>query len=283
MSKITISNEFLNVTINSLGAEVESVKKLGKEMLWEGNPDIWAGHSPILFPICGGLKDDKFIFEGIEYSLPKHGFAKRLEWEVESAEKEKAVFLLTSSEETLKVYPFKFELRAIFTIEKTTLKAEYEVKNLSDTDMYYSIGAHEAYACPGGIENYTIEFEKEEDLKSLSLEGPLLEGGKFSVKEKTNELKLSKDLFTVDSLIFDDLNSRKVWLKNNITNEKIEIEFKDFGYMLLWTIPGAEYICIEPWCGIPDYVNSEYDITKKAGIIKVGKGKTSVKTHSMIF
>ena len=283
MSKITISNEFLNVTINSLGAEVESVKKLGKEMLWEGNPDIWAGHSPILFPICGGLKDDKFIFEGIEYSLPKHGFAKRLEWEVESAEKEKAVFLLTSSEETLKVYPFKFELRAIFTIEKTTLKAEYEVKNLSDTDMYYSIGAHEAYACPGGIENYTIEFEKEEDLKSLSLEGPLLEGGKFSVKEKTNELKLSKDLFTVDSLIFDDLNSRKVWLKNNITNEKIEIEFKDFGYMLLWTIPGAEYICIEPWCGIPDYVNSEYDITKKAGIIKVGKGETSVKTHSMIF
>ena len=283
MSKITISNEFLNVTINSLGAEVESVKKLGKEMLWEGNPDLWAGHSPILFPICGGLKDDKFIFEGIEYSLPKHGFAKRLEWEVESAEKEKAVFLLTSSEETLKVYPFKFELRAIFTIEKTTLKAEYEVKNLSDTDMYYSIGAHEAYACPGGIENYTIEFEKEEDLKSLSLEGPLLEGGKFSVKEKTNELKLSKDLFTVDSLIFDDLNSRKVWLKNNITNEKIEIEFKDFGYMLLWTIPGAEYICIEPWCGIPDYVNSEYDITKKAGIIKVAKGETSVKTHSMIF
>lgn len=283
MSKITISNEFLNVTINSLGAEVESVKKLGKEMLWEGNPDIWAGHSPILFPICGGLKDDKFIFEGKEYNLPKHGFAKRLDWEVESAEKEKAVFLLSWSEETLKVYPFRFELRAIFTIEKTTLKVEYKIKNLSDTDMYYSIGAHEAYACPGGIENYTIEFEKEEDLKSLSLEGPLLEGGKFLVKEKTKELALSKDLFTVDSLIFDDLKSRKVWLKNNESKEKIEIEFKDFGCMLLWTIPGAEYICIEPWCGIPDYVNSEYDITKKAGIIKVGKGETSVKTHSMIF
>lgn len=283
MTKITISNEFLNVTINSLGAEVESVKKLGKEMLWEGNPDIWAGHSPILFPICGGLKDDKFIFEGIEYSLLKHGFAKRLEWEVESAEKEKAVFLLASSEETLKVYPFKFELRAIFTIEKTTLKVEYEVKNLSDTDMYYSIGAHEAYACPGGIENYTIEFEKQEDLKSLSLEGPLLEGSKFSVKEKTNELKLSKDLFTVDSLIFDDLNSRKVWLKNNITNEKIEIEFEDFGYMLLWTIPGAEYICIEPWCGIPDFADTTGDITKKEGILKIPAKEALVKVHSMLF
>ena len=283
MSKITISNEFLNVTINSLGAEVESVKKLGKEMLWEGNPDIWAGHSPILFPICGGLKDDKFIFEGIEYNLPKHGFAKHLEWEVEFAEKEKAVFLLSWSEETLKVYPFRFELRAIFTIEKTTLKVEYKIKNLSDTDMYYSIGAHEAYACPGGIENYTIEFEKQEDLKSLSLEGPLLDGGKFSVKENTNELALSKDLFTVDSLIFDDLKSRKVWLKNNESKEKIEIEFKDFGYMLLWTIPGAEYICIEPWCGIPDFVTSDYDITTKPGIIKVAKGETSVKTHSMIF
>ena len=116
MSKITILNEFLNVTINSLGAEVESVKKLGKEMLWEGNPDIWAGHSPILFPICGGLKDDKFIFEGIEYNLPKHGFAKSMEWEVETTEKEKAVFLLKSNDETLKAYPFEFELRAIFTL-----------------------------------------------------------------------------------------------------------------------------------------------------------------------
>ena len=283
MSKITISNEFLSVIINTLGAEVESVKKLGREMLWEGNPDIWAGHSPILFPVCGGLKDDKFIFEGKEYNLPKHGFAKRMEWKTESLEKEKAVFLLNWNDDTLKVYPFKFELRAIFAIEKTILKVEYSVKNLSDSDMYYSVGAHEAYACPGGIENYTIEFEKEEDLKSLSLEGPLLDGGKFSVKEKTKELKLSKDLFTVDSLIFDDLNSRRVWLKNNLANEKTEIEFEDFGYMLLWTIPGAEYICIEPWCGIPDYVTSDYDITTKPGIVKVAGKETSTKIHSIVF
>ena len=281
--RTTISNKYLTVTINSLGAEVESIKKEGREILWEGNPDIWAEHSPILFPICGGLKNNKFIFGGKEYNMPKHGYAKRVGWEIETAEKEKAVFLLCSDEGSRKIYPFDYELRAIFTVERTTFKVEYSIKNLSDTDMYYSIGAHEGYACPGGIENYTIKFEKEEDLKSLSLEGPLLDGGKFSVKEKTNELKLSKDLFTVDSLIFEDLKSRKLWLKNDKTGEETEIYFDGFDYLLLWTIPGAEYICIEPWCGIPDYVTSDYDITKKPGIIKVARNETSTKTHSIMF
>ena len=78
--RTTISNKYLTVTINSLGAEVESIKKEGREILWEGNPDIWAEHSPILFPICGGLKNNKFIFGGKEYNMPKHGYAKRVGW-----------------------------------------------------------------------------------------------------------------------------------------------------------------------------------------------------------
>jgi len=283
MSKTVISNDFLSVTIDSKGAEVISVNKAGKELLWDGNPDFWTGHAPVLFPICGGLKDDKFIFENKEYHLPKHGFAKISQFELEYADKTKAVFLLSSDEESLKKYPFSYEFRIIYTLDGTTLNVEYNTKNLSDNDMYYSVGAHEAYACPGGIENYSILFDCEEILRSVSLEGPLLTKDKFLVQENTKELKLSKELFKVDSLIFDDLKSRKVWLENINTKEKIEICFEGFDYLLLWTIPDAQYICIEPWCGIPDYVTSDYDITDKPGIIKVGKNEISVKNHTIRF
>ena len=158
-----LSSECLKVTINSLGAEIISVNKNGKELLWDGNPDYWTGHAPVLFPICGGLKDDKFTYAGKEYNLPKHGFAKKREFKLESAEAEKAVYLLCSDEESLKMYPFDFEFRIIYTLDKNKVKVEYNVKNLTDGEMYYSIGSHEAYACPGGIDEYTIKFEKEEE------------------------------------------------------------------------------------------------------------------------
>lgn len=283
MNNTIISNDFLTVTISSMGAEIISVNKAGKEMLWDGNPDFWTRHAPVLFPICGGLKDGKFVFEGEEYNLPKHGFAKSKEFKLESIEKEKAVFLLCSDQESLKIYPFKFELRIIYTLDKTKITVEYSVKNLSEKDMYYSIGAHEAYACQGGIGGFTVEFEKEEDFNSVVLEGPLLTDDTFSVGQNTKEIKLSDELFAVDSLVFTDLKSRKAWLKNDLTGEKIEIKYDGFDYLLLWTIQGAGYICFEPWCGIPDYVNSDYDIKNKPGIIKVGKMETSVKIHSMTF
>lgn len=283
MNNTIISNDFLTVTISSMGAEIISVNKAGKEMLWDGNPDFWTRHAPVLFPICGGLKDGKFVFEGEEYNLPKHGFAKSKEFKLESIEKEKAVFLLCSDQESLKIYPFKFELRIIYTLDKTKITVEYSVKNLSEKDMYYSIGAHEAYACQGGIDGFTVEFEKEEDFNSVVLEGPLLTDDTFSVGQNTKEIKLSDELFAVDSLVFTDLKSRKAWLKNDLTGEKIEIKYDGFDYLLLWTIQGAGYICFEPWCGIPDYVNSDYDIKNKPGIIKVGKLETSVKIHSMTF
>ncbi len=283
MNNTIISNDFLTVTISSMGAEIISVNKAGKEMLWDGNPDFWTRHAPVLFPICGGLKDGKFVFEGEEYNLPKHGFAKSKEFKLESIEKEKAVFLLCSDQESLKIYPFKFELRIIYTLDKTKITVEYSVKNLSEKDMYYSIGAHEAYACQGGIGGFTVEFEKEEDFNSVVLEGPLLTDDTFSVGQNTKEIKLSDELFAVDSLVFTDLKSRKAWLKNDLTGEKIEIKYDGFDYLLLWTIQGAGYICFEPWCGIPDYVNSDYDIKNKPGIIKVGKLETSVKIHSMTF
>ena len=154
---------------------------------------------------------------------------------------------------------------------------------MTDKNMYFSIGAHEAYACPEGIEEYSIVFDKAEDLNASRLEGNFLKYETVNVGENISEFPLKTEYFATDALVFLDLKSKKVSLKNRKTGEAIEVDFNGFPYLLLWTVPGAGYICIEPWCGIPDFVDSDYDITKKKGIIKVLPESICSKTHSILF
>ncbi len=280
---ITISNESISVSISTRGAELKSIVVDGKERLWGGNPDVWYGQAPLLFPVCGGLRDNKYVYDGKEYTLEKHGYARTSEFEAETTEKEKAVFLLCSNEESRKKYPFDYELRVIYTLEGKSLRVDYEVKNLTDGDMYFSIGAHEGYDCPEGIENYTVVFEREEELDSNILNGNLLEHKTINLGRKTKELPLKYDYFAVDAQVFLNLKSRKVSLRNNETNETVSVKFDGFDYFLLWTKPNGNYICLEPWCCFQDFVDSNYDITEKPGMIKLGKNEISKKTHSIVF
>lgn len=283
MSKeVVISNENIRCVISTMGAEIQSVIKDGKEIIWDGDPEVWSGKSPILFPICGGLKDDKYIYEGKEYTLPKHGFGRRSEFEIEEMEQNKVTFLLCSSEETKKNYPFDFEFRITYTLSGTQIKVEYKVTNTGLKDMYFSVGSHEAYACPEGIEEYSIVFEKKETLNSSILNGNLLEYNTICVGENTTELPLKYEFFAVDALVFLDVKSRDVTLMHK--NEKVvNVEFNGADYLLLWTKPTGKYICIEPWCGVPDFEDSDYDITRKRGIICTKSGETSIRTHTLTF
>lgn len=283
MSKeVAISNENIRCVISTMGAEIQSVIKDGKEIIWEGDPEVWSGKSPILFPICGGLKDDKYIYEGKEYTLPKHGFGRRSEFEIEEMEQNKVTFLLCSSEETKKNYPFDFEFRITYTLSGTQIKVEYKVTNIGLNDMYFSVGSHEGYACPEGIEEYSIVFEKKETLNSSILNGNLLEYNTICVGENTTVLPLKYEFFAVDALVFLDVKSRNVTLMHK--DEKVvNVEFNGADYLLLWTKPTGKYICIEPWCGVPDFEDSDYDITRKRGIICTKSGETSIRTHTLTF
>lgn len=279
--EITISNGCINVKISTKGAEMKSITKGGREMLWNGDPAVWAAQTPLMFPICGGLKDDKFIYDGKEYILEKHGYGRHTEFEIEKADAERATFLLVSDAESHKVYPFDYELRVTYTLDGAKVNIEYNVKNTSVGDMYFSIGGHEGYACPEGIEEYSVIFSEKEDLTSNILNGNLLEYNTCSLGNNTNELSLKYEYFAIDAQVFLNLKSKKVTLKNRANGEERTVEFKGFDYFLLWTKPGAKYICMEPWCGCQDFVDSDYDITKKRGIIKLAKNETCVKVHSI--
>ena len=149
--------------------------------------------------------------------------------------------------------------------------------------MYFTTGSHEAYACPEGIENYSILFEKNENLDATVLNGNLLEYKTEHIGNDIRELPLKEKYFEIDALVFQDIKSRKVWLKNNINGAETEVAFDGFGHLLLWQKQGAKYICIEPWCAVPDFVDSDYDITKKKGVIRLKKAERKILKHSITF
>ena len=280
---IKISNDFLEIEISTKGAELKSIIKDGKERLWQGDPDVWSGQAPILFPICGGVKDNKYILNGTEYFLPKHGFAKTSEFEVESQEEDSAILLLKSTPDTLKNYPYEFEFRVVFTILENRLIVEYKITNISDKDMYCGVGAHEAYSCPEGVEAYSIVFEQPEDLHANLIEDGYVSRKTQCMGKGIKELPLKNEYFAIDAIILFNLKSRKVSLKNMETGEMVKLDFEGHDFFLIWTKPGAKYVCLEPWSTAPDFNDSDSDFTKKEGIIIIPPKNTTIKTHTIEF
>lgn len=279
---VYLKNSFLTVEISTLGAELKSIKNTaGKEFLWQGDKNVWAGQAPVLFPITGGLKDDKYILNGKEYTLQKHGYARFSEFEPEKKSDSSATFKLNSNNESLKAYPFNYELRIIYTLIDNAVEVKYSVINKSKETMYFSIGAHEGYSCPEGIEEYSIVFDKHETINAFILNGNLLEHNSVKILDNEKELPLDYKYFKVDALVFKDVKSRTVTLKHNKSNKEVKVDFDGFNYFLLWTKPDAKYICIEPWCGIQDAVDSTYDITKKEGIEKLAQGAAFERVHKI--
>ena len=129
---ITLKNEDITVKISEIGAELKSLICNDTEYIWEGRKEVWAGSCPLLFPICGGLKDDKYILNGREYILEKHGYARFKTFEVESKTDTNVVFLHKSDSDTKKQFPFDYELRVIYALDQKKLKIDYSVKNMSD-------------------------------------------------------------------------------------------------------------------------------------------------------
>ena len=277
---ITISNEFLTATFSEIGAELKSLKYNDKEYIWYGDPKFWTGSSPVLFPICSGLKDDEFIYEGKTYTLQKHGFARKAKFDVETVDGNTATFLLSSDNCPQDNYPFQYEFRIIYTLVGKKINIEYNIRNLTDGDMYFSVGAHEAYHCPEGIENYEIIFDKKENLDDYQLVGSLLSYDIVNYGKDTDTLQLDNSLFANDCLIFKNLNSRGVILRNKTTDQKIKVDFEGFPFLLIWTVSGAPFVCIEPWCGITDSIDTNKHLPEKEGIERIEKGGSFYRIHS---
>lgn len=278
---LTLQNDRVKVKINELGAELKSMVCDGKEYIWQSCKEIWNSSSPLLFPICGGLKDDKYTYNGKEYVMPKHGFGSTVSFVAEYADDKKVVLVHKSNDETKLCYPFDYELRITYELKNTALSVSYRVDNKSKGAMYFSIGAHEGYYTPEGIENYDVVFPQSETLNSYVLYGNLLSDQLLPIIKDSNVLPLYEKYFTVDALVFKELKSKSAILRSRTGTRAVKIDFDFAPYFLIWHKQNAPYICLEPWDGIQDIVGSDYDITKKEGIIKLDRGQTYNAVHTI--
>ncbi|TDD77357.1 aldose 1-epimerase family protein [Flavobacterium caseinilyticum] len=261
-----IKNSILTAEIKRFGAELISLKSnQHKEYIWEGNPEFWGKHSPILFPIVGTLKNNSFHYNGIEYHLSRHGFARDMEFELIEATESRAVFSIQSSAETLKVYPFEFELQLIYTLNENNLSIEYKVFNKGKSTMPFSIGAHPAFALPNQFENYALAFDKEESLEYYLLENDLISNKTKKLEVTDKQIPLTYELFKNDALIFKTLQSDSLTI---LENEKpiLRVHFEDFPSLGIWTKMNAHFLCIEPWFGYSDTNESSGNLFEKEGI-----------------
>ena len=263
----TISNSKLLVSINHKGAELISLIKIDsqKEYIWEGNPEFWGKHSPILFPIVGKLKNNTYKHNNKEYQLSRHGFARDMEFELVNQNEHSASFSLKSNETTKALFPFDFELQLIYKLNDSELNITYNVINAGSEIMYYSIGGHPAFALPNNFENYSLQFESNENLISYELENDLLSEKTNNVKLTNNKLPLTYSLFEKDALIFKELQSNQIQLLEN-TIPFLNFKFDDFPNFGIWTKMNAPFICLEPWIGYSDVLNTNGQLTDKEGI-----------------
>jgi galactose mutarotase-like enzyme len=276
-----ISNGQISVKVNHKGAELISLwnHALQLEYMWDANPAFWAKTSPVLFPIIGTLKNNAFVYDGQRYDLPRHGFARDYIFELEQKEDSKLVFLMKHSEHTLKVYPFEFDLRVIYTLEGFKLLVTYEVSNPADNKMYFSIGGHPAFKVPliagTTYEDYFLKFDQNEDSDQwlISKEG-LIEQISAALFAGENVLPLTHELFYKDALVFKDLKSSVISIRSHKHTHGLDFSFPGFPYFGIWAFKDADFVCLEPWCGIADSVDHDQLVEHKEGIVELaGEGK----------
>ena len=257
-----IQNDQMTVKIASRGAELQSISYGGREILWQGDPAVWEGRSPLLFPIVGRLKEDKLKYNGREYMLQKHGFGQILDYQLVENTGSKAVFLLESSEQTKPSYPFDFALTVTYSLDGSVLTVAYEVKNTGTGKLYFSIGGHPGLICRMGDK---LVFEQEETAPRLMMNQDSYIWEKRPFLHNSREITITETIFEEDALIFENLNSRHLTLQTD--GYGVRVTYGKIPNLGIWAKPGAPYVCIEPWFGTDDAIDADCTFDQKQGII----------------
>lgn len=272
----TIENDYLRVGVLQKGAELRSVvdKRDRYEWIWQADERFWAKSSPILFPIVGALKEGRFIHAGQTYQLPRHGFARDIDFDIVETTTTRIVFALDAIDSTRYCFPFDFSLRVTYELKENRLEVGYTVFNPNSDELYFSLGAHPAFNCTYDQVGTSccLEFPADDIVERYYLHNNLFSKTSDTVKLESHYLFLNKDTFKEDAWIFKHLNSSSVRLKSN--NRQLTFSFGGFPYFGIWSAPGGAFICLEPWQGLPDHADHNLLFSEKEGIVKLDKGET---------
>lgn len=285
---IELFSPLLKIKIDQKGAELCSVTNNdGVEYIWQANADIWPRHAPVLFPIVGKLKNDEFIHEDKSFTLPQHGFARDMNFELVASELNFCTFQLQSNEHTRSKFPFDFIFEVRFDLVDSTLKTSYKVYNPSKETLRFSLGAHPGFNCPllpeESMKDYFLEFESD-NYKQTLLHNGLLSDEKLNLNLIDNKLQLSPSVFDKDALVFENNQINKISLCSKTSAHKIIMECENWPYFGIWSKKGCDkFVCLEPWFGIADNINSTKKFTDKNGLIHLAGGEEFKASFSTSF
>lgn len=266
-------NENFTLAVKEMGAELNSLKskKTDIEYIWYGDESIWYGQSPILFPIIGRLLDDKYTLNGKEYSMEKHGIVRKKPFVLSGRTEDSLTFIKAQNEDTLKDYPYNFELKVVFQLTDSGLRVTHRITNTDEKEMLYSFGAHPGFNCEIG--DY-LEFSDDTKLftERIDHESILIEET-FPVEMDGNKVVLTPEIFNDDALILSDFKSHNIKIKSKNHNRVISFDF-DSPFLGIWAKPNAPYVCLEPWWGVNDNYDKKADFSQKRGIMSLLPGES---------
>ena len=277
-----LENEYLKVTVTDWGAQVKSVirKSDNTEHIWQADPAVWGYHAPILFPYCGRLKDGKLEANDQVYtSSAQHGFARTATHTLVSADEHKIVLELRESPETLAVFPWKFRLLSIFTLDGDTLNHTLRVENPGQEPFSFGIGYHPAFAMPFDekhtYEDYELRFSEAESPLCLGTAPKgLINGQVYSLGSNLRTIPITAGMFDLDSHCMVNIRSKTLGLYEKGTGRGVVCQLTGFPYCLIWSKPGVPpFICIEPWHSLPSYEFGSTKWEEKAAAATVAPGE----------
>ena len=292
---ISISNGSLTASIDTMGAQLMSLQKGESEYLWQGDSNWWPRRAPILFPIVGVLKDSKAESAEGTISLARHGLARLNQFEVVEQSPSSVTLQLKSTEETLKAYPYDFELKLIFSVAGDTLTQTYEVNNPANVVLPFTLGAHPAFNIPiPGVEAASLDQYHLSFTRSWTSYGPSItdEGlCDYTTPQRlivdSDTLPLSWELIDREKTItLEDVPDRRITLAANVEASSeahgIQMDFEGFDYLGIWSAaPGCPFVALEPWCGIADTVDCDGVFEHKPGIMCLEPEQSITKTLSV--
>ncbi len=283
-----LQNDLLKIQVNEQGAELCSLwsKPENTEYLWQADATFWARRSPILFPIVGKFKNDIYTYQGRTYNMTQHGFARDSKFECISRSEQRLIFKLSSSPDTLRCYPFPFELYVTYVLLDKQVTVEFSVVNTGSEAMYFSIGAHPAFNIPlhadERLEDYSIHFDKQEQAVRHHIDRGLFSNEQTVLLNRENVLALNEELFANDALVFKHLRSEQVSIVHRSKGAVLDMVFPDFPYLGIWKKTGAPFLCIEPWCGLADTIDSDGMLIYKEGIQVLEANEEFARSYSIL-
>ena len=262
--------------VSSRGGELVAYKLDGKDVLWYGDPNYWAGSSPLLFPFCSGLKDGTVRIEGKPYSIGKHGFIRFMEFTPDVIESDRIELSAQYNDETLAQYPFKFKVTVIHQITEEGFSSHFEVANLDNRPMPYCIGGHPGFYT-GNIEDWRLEMPEDEGatLYCVTPEGYASLNSYYD-RKMSARFDLHYSDFDKDAFVLVEPKSKYVRLVNKNSGEGIEMDISDFNVFAVWTVykEGSPYVCLEPWNGMPAYEDETGNFEDKPYVVTLEPNQT---------